>query len=115
MPLSLVLRYRAGTARRQARGWVTALNLVALAISTSLFMMGAALTSIWVPHAFLYSLLGFLGGFALGIIGFWLSRWERAPQLLHYTPNPWLVPPLALYASARIPFRPCPARHARLT
>jgi len=29
MPLSLVLRYRAGTARRQARGWVTALNLVA--------------------------------------------------------------------------------------
>ena len=28
VPLSLVLRYRAGTARRQARGWVATLNLV---------------------------------------------------------------------------------------
>ena len=104
MPLSLVLRYRAGTARRQARGWVTALNLVALAISTSLFMMGAALTSIWVPHAFLYSLLGFLGGFALGIIGLWLSRWERAPQSLHYTPNRWLVLAVTLVVIARVLF-----------
>jgi hypothetical protein len=104
MPLSLVLRYRAGTARRQARGWVTALNLGALAISTSLFMMGAALTSIWVPHAFLDSLLGFLGGFALGIIGLWLSRWERAPHSLHYTPNRWLVLGVTLVVTARILF-----------
>jgi hypothetical protein len=104
MPLSLVLRYRAGTARRQARGWVTALNLVALVISTALFMMGAALTSIWVPHALSYSLLGFLGGFALGIIGLWLSRWERAPQSLHYTPNRWLVLAMTLVVSARVLF-----------
>jgi hypothetical protein len=102
MPLSLLLRYRAGTARRQARGWVTALNLVALAISTSLFMTGAALTSIWVPHALRYSLLGLLGGFALGIIGLWLSRWERAPQSLHYTPNRWLVLALTLVVAARV-------------
>ena len=78
MPLALVLRYRAGTARRQARGWVATLNLVALAISTSLFLLGAALTSIWVPHALSYSLLGLVGGIALGAVGLWLSRWERS-------------------------------------
>ena len=102
MPLSLVFRYRAGTARRQARGWVAMLNLVALAISTSLFLMGAALTSIWVPHALRYSLLGLLGGIALGIVGLWLSRWERAPQSLHYTPNRWLVLGVTLVVAARL-------------
>lgn len=102
MPLALVFRYRAGTARRQARGWVTTLNLVGLAISTSLFLMGAALTTIWVPHAFSYSLLGLLGGIALGIVGLWLSRWERAPQALHYTPNRWLVLGVTLVVTVRL-------------
>jgi hypothetical protein len=102
MPLALVLRYRAGTARRQARGWVATLNLVGLAISTSLFLMGAALTSIWVPHALSYSLLGLLGGIALGIVGLWLSRWERAPQSLHYTPNRWLVLGVTVVVAARL-------------
>ena len=102
MPLSLVLRYRAGTARRQARGWVAVLNLAALAISTSLFMMGAGLTSIWVPHALGYSVLGLLGGIALGIVGLWVSRWEPGPQSLHYTPNRWLVLGVTLLVTARI-------------
>lgn len=102
MPLALVLRYRAGTARRQARGWVATLNLVALAISTSLFLLGAALTSLWVPHALSYSLLGLLGGIALGIVGLWVSRWERAPQSLHYTPNRWLVLGVTLVVTARL-------------
>ena len=102
MPLALVLRYRAGTARRQARGWVATLNLVALAISTSLFLLGAGLTSLWVPHALRYSLLGLLGGIALGIVGLWLSRWERAPQSLHYTPNRWLVLGVTLVVTARL-------------
>jgi len=102
MPLALVLRYRAGTARRQARGWVTTLNLVALAISTSLFLLGAALTGIWVPDALLYSVLGLLGGIALGIVGLWLSRWERAAQSLHYTPNRWLVLAVTTMVAARL-------------
>jgi hypothetical protein len=102
MPLSLVFRYRAGTARRQARGWVAMLNLVALSISTSLFLLGAGVTSIWVPHAFTYSVLGLLGGIALGIVGLWLSRWERAPGALHYTPNRWLVLGVTLLVTARL-------------
>ena len=104
MPLALVLRHRAGTARRQARGWVATLNVVALAISTSLFLLGAALTSIWVPHALRYSLLGLLGGIALGIVGLWLSRWERAPQSLHYTPNRWLVLAITLVVTSRMAY-----------
>ena len=102
MPVSLVLRYRAGVARRQARGWVTAINIGALALSAGLFLCGAALTSLWVPHAFTYSLLGFLGGFALGIIGLWLSRWEHGAEALHYTPNRWLVLAVTLLVTARI-------------
>lgn len=102
MPLSLVIRYRTGTARRQARGWVATLNAVGLAISTSLFLMGAGLTSIWVPHALEYSILGLLGGIALGIIGLWASRWEHRAEALHYTPNRWLVLAVTLLVTARI-------------
>ena len=102
MPLSLVIRYRAGTARRQARGWVATLNSVGLAISTSLFLMGAGLTTIWVPRAFEYSILGLLGGIALGIVGLWASRWEHQPDALHYTPNRWLVLAVTLLVTARI-------------
>jgi hypothetical protein len=104
VPVSLVLRYRAGTARRQARGWIAVLNLIGLAISTMLFLMGAAIANIWVANALKYSLLGLLGGFALGIVGLWLSRWERAPQTLHYTPNRWLVLAVTLLVTARILF-----------
>jgi ABC-type Mn2+/Zn2+ transport system permease subunit len=104
VPLSLFLRYRAGTARRQARRWVATVNLVGLAISTSLFVTGAALASLWVPHALSYSVLGLLGGFVLGIFGLWLSRWERGPQSLHYTPNRWLVLAVMLVVAARVLF-----------
>jgi hypothetical protein len=104
MPVSLVIRYRVGTARRQARGWVAMLNVVALVISTGLFLLGAALANIWVPQAFGYSLLGLLGGFALGIVGLWLSRWEHGGASLHYTPNRWLVLAVTLLVTARILF-----------
>jgi hypothetical protein len=102
VPVSLYIRYRAGTARRQARGWVATLNVVGLALSTLLFLTGAALTNIWVRRALELTLLGLLGGFALGIIGLWLSRWERAPESLHYTPNRWLVLAVTLLVTARV-------------
>ncbi len=104
VPVSLVIRYRAGTARRQARGWIAVINLIGLVISTLLFLMGAAIANIWVPDTVRYSLLGLLGGFALGIVGLWLSRWERGPDSLHYTPNRWLVLAVTLLVTARILF-----------
>lgn len=102
MPLSLVQRYRVGTARRLARGWVTTLNLVAVGISTGLFLTGAAVTSLWVPWAFSYALLGLVGGGVLGVLGLALSRWEASPSSLHYTPNRWLVLAILLTVTSRL-------------
>jgi len=100
--LAPVLRYRAGTARRQARGWVATLNLAGLLISTVLFLTGAGLASLWVPRAFTYSAVGLLGGIALGLLGLRLSRWERGPHSLHYTPNRWLVLGVTSVVTARL-------------
>jgi hypothetical protein len=102
MPLSLVLRYRRGTARRRARGWVAGINFAGLMISAVLFLAVAAVTSIWVRDAFWYALTGFLGGCALGALGLWLTRWESAPGSLYYTPNRWLVLAITLVVTARI-------------
>jgi hypothetical protein len=104
VPVSLVIRYRVGTARRQARGWVAILNITGLIVSTLLFLVGAALANFWIVDALRYALLGLLGGFALGIVGLWLSRWERAPGTLHYTPNRWLVLAVTLLVTARVLF-----------
>jgi hypothetical protein len=102
MPLSLVQRYRVGTARRLARGWVATLNLIALSISTALFLAGAAVTAIWVPGAFAYAAGGLGLGAVLGLAGLALSRWEATPSALHYTPNRWLVLAITLTVTARI-------------
>ena len=93
MPLSLVLRYRAGTARRPARRWVAAINVVAVSVSAMLLLMVAAVTSYWVP----------VGGF-LGLLGLWLSRWEETPRSLHYTPSRALVLAIMLVVAARLAY-----------
>jgi len=102
MPLSLVLRYRAGTARRRARGWVAAINLVVVGISSALLLMVAGLTSYWIPTAFRYALMGFAGGCLLGLLGLWLSHWEETPRSLHYTPSRTLVLAITLVVTARL-------------
>jgi hypothetical protein len=102
MPLSLVLRYRAGTARRRARLWVAAINLVAVGISSGLLLMVAGVTSYWIPMAFRYALIGFAGGCLLGLLGLWLSRWEQTPRALHYTPSRTLVLAITLLVTARL-------------
>jgi hypothetical protein len=87
MPLSLVMRYRSGTTRRPARAWVATFNLAALGFSAGCLLLGSALSSVWVPWAFTYTLAGFAAGCVLGGLGLWLSRWEATSGSLHYTPN----------------------------
>jgi hypothetical protein len=102
LPLSLLQRYRVGSARRVARGWFVGLNLAAVAISTVMFLGGAAVTTVWVPGAFTYSLLGLFVGLLLGLAGLALTRWERTPGGLLYTPNRYLVLFVTLIVTARI-------------
>ena len=101
-PFLLVLRYRIGTARRPARRWIATLNLVSLLFSAALFLWIAALTNFWVPHAFRYSLIGFIVGVLLGLIGLKLTRWEPTARSLYYQPNRWLVLLITLAVAARL-------------
>ena len=55
--LSLALRYRAGTARRQARPWVASLNVWATCFSAVFFLSFTLLLSFWVGSAFRYALM----------------------------------------------------------
>jgi len=112
MPLSLFLRYRASTARRMARGWVAALNVIAFVLSATLFLAAAALTNLRVPHAFPYALAGLGGGLVLGVIGLWASRWETTARGLHYTPSRVLVLALMLVIMGRMLYGLWRAWHA---
>ena len=102
LPLSLVQRYRVGTTRRPARGWFIAVNLIAILISTGMLLLGAVLTTVWVPGAFSYTITGFAAGSLLGMIGLALTRWESDRRSLHFTPNRGLVLLITLLVLARL-------------
>jgi hypothetical protein len=102
IPVSIVQRFRMGTMRRPARGWVAALNLAAVALSIGLFALGALITSRWVPEALTYTLAGLGIGCLLGLVGMALTRWEWFRGRLHYTPNRWLVLAITLVVAARV-------------
>jgi hypothetical protein len=102
IPVTLVQRYRVGTSRQRARGWLATVNVVGIGLSTALFALGAAITNVWVPHAFAYTVLGFGLGTLLGLVGLWLTRWDRGDEFLHFTPNRWLVLAILLAVAGRI-------------
>lgn len=102
IPVSIVQRYRAGTSRQRARGWLAAINLAGLALSVVLFLTSAAITSIWVPSALTYTAAGLAVGCVLGIVGLGLTRWEPSIDSLHYTPNRALVLGITLVVAARL-------------
>jgi hypothetical protein len=102
MPLSLVQRYRVGTARRLGRRWFATLNAVGILLSIVLFVMGAAITSYWVQPALTYTLAGLAAGALLGCLGLAITRWEPGPRGVYYTPNRWLVLAITLTVTARI-------------
>jgi hypothetical protein len=102
IPFSLLQRYRAGTRRQQARGWLIGINLIGIALSSAMFLAGAAVTNVWIPNAFRYSGLGLLVGCVLGIFGLVLTRWEPSPRALHFTPNRLLVLAITLTITGRV-------------
>jgi hypothetical protein len=104
VPIALVQRYRMGTARQRARGWLATINVVGIAVSAVILLGSAALASVWVPSALKYTAGGLAAGCVLGLFGIWLTRWEHAPGSLHYTPNRWLVLGVTLLVTARIVF-----------
>jgi hypothetical protein len=102
VPVSLVLRYRAGTTRRLARRWIVTINLLGLALSVAMFLSASALTTVWVPNAFTYAVAGLAGGCGLGALGLLLTRWEATPRGLYYTPSRALVLIVTLVVMARV-------------
>jgi hypothetical protein len=99
--LSLALRYRAGTARRQARRWVASLNVWMTSFSAVFFLSFTLLLSFWVGAAFRFALIGLGCGGILGLVGLAMTRWESQPEGLFYTPSRWLALFITLAIGAR--------------
>ena len=100
--LSFALRYRAGTARRQARRWVASLNVWVTSFSAVFFLSFTLLLSIWVGSAFRYALIGIGVGAIVGFLGLALTRWENRPEGLFYTPSRWLAFLIVFAIAARV-------------
>ena len=99
--LSLAVRYRAGTARRQARRWVASLNVWVTSFSGLFFLSFTLLLSFWVGSAFRFALIGMAFGGILGLVGLAMTRWESQPEGLFYTPSRWLALLVTLAIAAR--------------
>jgi hypothetical protein len=100
--LSLALRYRAGTARRQARSWVASMNVWMTSFSALFFLSFTLLLSFWIGSAFRFALMGILVGGLLGLLGLALTRWESRPEGLFYTPSRWLALIIVFAIAARV-------------
>jgi hypothetical protein len=104
IPVTLVMRYRAGTARRPVRRWLATVNAAGLGLSIVLFLSAAAFTNIWVPDAVVYACAGLVSGALIGLLGLLLTRWEVRPGAVYYTPNRWLVLAITLAVTGRLAY-----------
>lgn len=102
IPIAIVQRFRTGTARRRARGWVVTVNLLGVTVSVATFLIGALITSQWVPDALIYTLAGLGLGCALGLFGLAVTRWDATGASLEYTPNRLLVLTITLVVAGRV-------------
>lgn len=104
LPVSLIMRYRNGTARRPARTWLALVNFTGIGFSAGILLVTAAISGVWIPGAFPYTAAGLGAGCVLGALGLRLTRWETGPGGLHYTPNRWLVLAISLAIALRLGF-----------
>lgn len=102
LPVSIIQRYRVGTARRPARAWVATLNIVGFTVSTAMILVTATITALWVPNALPVTAAALLAGGLIGMLGLTLSRWESQAGVMFFTPNRWLVLALTLLVLARL-------------
>lgn len=102
IPFSLIQRFRMGTMRRRALGWVIGLNAFGTLLSVLFFLVSAAIATRWVPGTLTYTAAGIGGGAAAGALGLALTRWEAAAGRLYYTPNRWLVLAITLVVTGRL-------------
>ena len=102
--LSLALRYRAGTARRQARRWIASLNIWMTSLSAVFFLSFTFVLSFWVDSAFRFALIGMACGAILSLVGLAMTRWESQPEGLFYTPSRWLALFITFAIAARFLF-----------
>ena len=100
--LSLALRYRAGTARRQGRRWVATVNVWVTSFSAALFLCFSFLISFSLGPTLQFALTGMAVGAVLGLLGLMLTRWESQPDGLFYTPSRWLALLVMLAIAARL-------------
>jgi len=100
--LSLALRYRAGTARRQGRRWVATMNVWATSFSAAFFLCFACLISFWLGPTLQFALAGMAIGGVLGLLGLMVTRWESHREGLFYTPSRWLALLIMLAIAARL-------------
>lgn len=102
LPISIVQRYRTGTARRMGRPWVASLNVLGLSLSAFIFLIAASFANFWAPNALPYSFIGLLCGIVLGFVGLRLTRWEPTARGLHYTPPRLLVLLITVVVTVRV-------------
>jgi hypothetical protein len=100
--LSLALRYRTGTARRQGRGWVTTMNVWMTSFSAVFFLCFTFLISFWLGPTLRFALAGMAVGGLLGLLGLMATRWESHPEGFFYTPSRWLALLIMLAIAARL-------------
>ena len=100
--LSLALRYRAGTARRQGRRLAATMNVWATSFSAALFLCFTFLISFWLGPTLRFALTGMVVGAVLGLLGLAMTRWESQPEGLFYTPSRWLALLVMLAIAARL-------------
>jgi hypothetical protein len=102
--LSLALRYRAGTARRQGRRWVATMNVWATSFSAVFFLCFTLLISFWLGPTLQFALAGMAVGGLLGLLGLIMTRWESHPDGFFYTPSRWLALLVMLAIAARLAY-----------